>query len=516
MNKDFLKLIVKRLVVDTYELDYMELYNLSVSLGYKELSDNIEKHFIILGDLLRNNDYSKCYSVIKNFTRILKREDAIKLYNLGFILVNKTLKENNNLEYRKKMATKDIAIKSIEYCINNKEGYRELEEILKSEDLAESISNWYEGKTIITEELNPAIDWAMLQRTGDIVDYDNHSSDLACYIGEGKLRLGYLLFTIVAMINDLALYQGKTKLNSYTIDKIVDKVNDESVKSYYLEMYRINSNKKISDSEILKSLNNRYYQSHKNYVDCLSHLVLSNNISLHQLVDDNMKDYYNLERDLNSDMIFIDSSIVECIKNRNFLLPAGGVILQGDDYEIFIREVEKFDNYYISIILTSDSKVEGTMLIDLRNETVNASGNISKEVINRILTFYETSGLNYITNITLYILGNESDKSETEICKFEEIKDFEVVTPYYWRYKGKSNINPNAVENSPINAEKKIVIEAFVRKLPKGGIASLERQELAKRRFINLKEGYTIVDRYERTIKSSKSSSFSELLDTYN
>ncbi len=224
MNKDFLKLIVKRLIIDTYELDYTELYNLAISLGYRELADNIEKHFIILGDLLRNNDYSKCYSIIKNFTRMLKRDDAIKLYNLGFILVDKTLKEHNNLEYRKKMATKDIAIKSIEYCIENKEGYRELKDILESDDLADSILNWHEGGTIITEELDPAIDWAMLQKTGDIVDYDNHDSDLACYVGEGKLRLGYLLFTIIAMINDLPLYQGKTKLNRYSIDKLVDTI----------------------------------------------------------------------------------------------------------------------------------------------------------------------------------------------------------------------------------------------------------------------------------------------------
>lgn len=87
----------------------------------------------------------------------------------------------------------------------------------------------------------------------------------------------------------------------------------------------------------------------------------------------------------------------------------------------------------------------------------------------------------------------------------KKFSNFEVLAPYYWKYKDLYSYNTKYKVNLGIDfgfyGKMTQEISAFTRKLPVGQVASSIAKDLAKKYCLELEEGETIVSPFTRNSK---------------
>lgn len=223
---------------------------------------------------------------------------------------------------------------------------------------------------------------------------------------------------------------------------------------------------------------------------------------------DEYKKYFNFQYDYDIKKLYkkkifsIDHNV---IKLRKVLPPKGGIVLKikdDDDIEsIYFNEKEDLNNRAIGGVVRYTDGTEEDFIFIL-NSLVSSSifCTCSEKVFIALLLFYEVE----------YEIFNKV------LNKYGKI-DFEVLSPYYWRYR-KNNYETNKekkqrLEGKKIKREFTVNISSFIRKIK--GNPSKEAQELAEKLCVKLNPNHTIVKEHQRTYNknNSEGANLNKILD---
>ena len=198
------------------------------------------------------------------------------------------------------------------------------------------------------------------------------------------------------------------------------------------------------------------------------------------------------------------------IKLRKVLPPKGGVILKvkndNDIESIFLNEKGDIDTRVIGGIVRYTDGTEEDFIFMLNNFVSSSIFcSHSEKVFMALLLFYEVEYENF------YKILNKYGRVE-----------FEVLSPYYWRYR-KNNYETTKekeerLKGNRLKREHTVNISTFIRKIK--GNPSKEAQELAEKLCVKLEPNYTIVREHKRTYNKEANKPFEinkllELLKDY-
>ena len=222
---------------------------------------------------------------------------------------------------------------------------------------------------------------------------------------------------------------------------------------------------------------------------------------------DEYKKYFNFKYDYNIETLYkkrifsIDHNVV---KMRKVLPPKGGVILKinndADIESIYLNEKEDLNSRAVAgVVRYRDGSEED--FIFLLNNLVSSSifCTHAEKVFMALLLFYEVSYENF-------------DKILNKYGRME----FEVLSPYYWRYR-KSNYETTKEreqrnQGRKVKREFTVSISSFIRKIK--GNPSKEAQELAEKLCVKLEPNHTIVREHQRTYnKANDAIDVNKILD---
>lgn len=259
--------------------------------------------------------------------------------------------------------------------------------------------------------------------------------------------------------------------------------------SYSNSICRINKSNRKELISIHQGATGYYLTSTSNFNKCkenfkfnidtavgISGIGFYYNIVLAMAYKDNFRNYFDFNNLYMSDEIH--TLKVNVLRDRKFLTPDEGVIIKIKDYKskiesIYLKEVGIHDLMFIAGCVRYKDGAENNFSLPLNmTNIVPIFFRYAGEVMDYILDFYKT---NY-KDIDL------SDK-------------YEVISPYYWKYRGNNYESSSEREGNLSgnnNLVKKLVhISAHIRNIK--GNPSDSAKQLAKKKCINLKENQTIV-----------------------
>ena len=257
-----------------------------------------------------------------------------------------------------------------------------------------------------------------------------------------------------------------------------EKSGKDALGTYWINSYVNYYFSNLQDNNIGGYVN---FLSSSLYIDCLGPLATQSAIPFSLVYEDEFKSIYN----------------------RKFIIPNKGIIAEILGGSFYMREFDNIlDEHCISIIYKSgeDYKEYGYLLINLSARTITGL-NVGDLIISIIKATLECKLDDKVKCLHVNLEDIKNSYVELEIDNIpNEVKEAkpEIISPYYWKYRGDYNGTSELAEHSPMNSSREIVVNAFVRRLPNGGVASKERQDLARRYCINLENGYTIVDSFVR------------------
>ena len=214
---------------------------------------------------------------------------------------------------------------------------------------------------------------------------------------------------------------------------------------------------------------------------------------------DDFKKYFKFEYEYDNNRLYgktyftIDSSV---IKLRKVLPPNGGVILKINNDEniesIFINEKEDANLRALGGIVRYKDGAEEDFIFILNNPVSNFVYCTEPEkVFMALVKFYEI----------------EYERIDKLRAKYKTM-DFEVLSPYYWRYRANNyettKEKEQRLQGKKVKREFTVNISSFIRKIK--GNPSKEAQELAERLCVKLEPNHTIVREHKRTYNKSNES----------
>lgn len=219
---------------------------------------------------------------------------------------------------------------------------------------------------------------------------------------------------------------------------------------------------------------------------------------------------------------FVPGYNLECLRNRNYILPKNGVILKvlDDTNDISSFILEGYDDI-IGCYICQMKDINDCRVIDLIFMTANVNNIIyPNDCTISLLNLYDVApiikrgdeGIEQIDVFNILISSYSACKKDSDAkleytshyMKYKSL-EYEVYKPSYWKYKGlaklKQHNQKELVEKESLLAEKEIKINAFKRKLPKGSSRSKQAEELARKYCLDLKDDETVVSPFERKQK---------------
>lgn len=172
---------------------------------------------------------------------------------------------------------------------------------------------------------------------------------------------------------------------------------------------------------------------------------------------------------------------------RKYIVPQSGVVLDILNHPVFdrilVKELEMNNElYFIKCDMRFNDGTEFPYIINIKGMKAESwIAPIVMELMKILVKFYQVN----------------TDEVEIEPTEY----DFDIVTPDYWKYKGKQNKSKhseNSIHKETVGLKQLYTIKPFIRKLNKGAKASDEALALAKRLHIKVEDGYTIVNEHER------------------
>lgn len=223
---------------------------------------------------------------------------------------------------------------------------------------------------------------------------------------------------------------------------------------------------------------------------------------------DEFSKYFKIEYNLNYDELY-DKRVfaigVDVMRLRKVLPPNGGVILKfiDDEYieSIYFNEKEDVDDRIVAgVVRYVDGSENDFSFLLSKVIGCNIYCKHCERVFMALLKFYEVSYPNFENILKKY--GNPN---------------FEVISPYYWKYR-KQNYETNKertqrLEGKKVKREYTVKISTFIRKIK--GEASAESKALAEKLFIKLEPNHTVVREHTRTYNKSNTSNTLEALKKF-
>ena len=291
-----------------------------------------------------------------------------------------------------------------------------------------------------------------------------------------KLNLIHSTYLLCLVFNnDLLNYkiEGITESNGkYRIDKSIKKELisiHQGATGYYL----------TTTKNFDKCINNFRFDIDK--AVGISGIGFYYNIVLAMAYKDNFKNYFDFSNLYISNRIY--SIDVNVLRDRKFLIPNKGVIIKITDDKSEIESI-----YLNEVIIRDLMFIVGCVRYrDGEENNISFPLNIAKKipmfcrdartVMDYILAFYK-------------IEYRENDLN----------MKYEVISPYYWKYK-EHNYESNSEKESSISEDdnltkKPVYISSYIRNIT--GNPSDSAKQLAKKMCINLKENQTIVTGHMR------------------
>lgn len=184
---------------------------------------------------------------------------------------------------------------------------------------------------------------------------------------------------------------------------------------------------------------------------------------------------------------------------RKILLPKNGVILLVDDKNSYIESIllkEKLGTYYNNLIIVTRYK-DGSEMI---NTLMIKDWELSTD--ERRLNVYKVEEVQNAPSTADYV---SSFFGMYDDAHYKYKPNYEVIAPYYWKYRDKNYKSENDVVNDKgvvIKREYSIDVAPFIRKI--SGEPGKEAKALADKLGVILEQGYTIVKAHRRVYNKSK------------
>lgn len=120
----------------------------------------------------------------------------------------------------------------------------------------------------------------------------------------------------------------------------------------------------------------------------------------------------------------------------------------------------------------------------------------------KLSELFDANGVNEYDRKHLGTFTQDINRLIKEMIDSMNPENFTYYTPSQWNYDVFSSKSSDKLY-IPEEPRKLVKVGRYTRRLPEGQTASLEAQALAKRFFIELKEGYTLVDEHEKVARRS-------------
>lgn len=199
-----------------------------------------------------------------------------------------------------------------------------------------------------------------------------------------------------------------------------------------------------------------------------------------------LKSYFNISENPFENSLDLEVCYLKCslLKSRKFLPPRGGVVLKINNHEhiesIYLNEGEFHEDRFLTAIVRYKDKSEYvfSLILPVNLFHIIALKHV-EDVIDILLDFY----------------GIEDENKPNNNL------DYEVLSPYYWKYRNNNyetkNEKETRVSGKKVKREHEIKISSFIRKI--NGNPSNEALTLAKRLCIELEPNTTVVKEHTRT-----------------
>lgn len=223
---------------------------------------------------------------------------------------------------------------------------------------------------------------------------------------------------------------------------------------------------------------------------------------------DEFSKYFKIEYNLDHDELYdkkVFAMDIDVMKLRKVLPPNGGVILKfindKDIESIYLNEKEDVDDRIVAgVVRYTDGSENDFAFLLSKVVSSNIFCKHCEKVFIALLKFYEVSYSNF----------------ENILKKYGD-PNFEVISPYYWKYR-KQNYETNKertqrLEGKKVKREYTVKISTFIRKIK--GEASAESKALAEKLFIKLEPNHTVVREHTRTYNKSNTSNTLEALKKF-
>lgn len=370
-------------------------------------------------------------------------------------------------------------------------------------------------------------------KESDIEDKENR------IIGEQR-TIEFMSYQIIIQDLTFMLQTFKNKkvgrINPIKIDTLINDKSIELSKSSYLDYYKDTLCKTDPKFYLIEAglakfklnLNDLKFGVNA-IVSFITDEVLSH-YYLKKLLPE-YSEFYDLKTDSLNNLVIklimerIDESnvsscpaFIELLRKRDFLIPHGGVNINGRRVignlsagefrlakSIDLYERQYNDNNFL-IVLDNSNEDCFITIINLHTGTLINTNPDLYGVLNRLYYFYELykkdpvgGTLDPWLYYTFQIINVESGIKTIKGTLLDDFENYDVAVPYYWRYKGKyKNSSSSKNNNHLINNDKKTYISAFTRRLPKGHKRSEDAIRLSKIYCLQLGENETIVRPFER------------------
>lgn len=328
--------------------------------------------------------------------------------------------------------------------------------------------------------------------------------DVESYYKSCALLAKISLFAII-INNDLLNYRIDYLIDNKTDYKIIKNLKKENI-SLAKGLYDIPVFLTMNEIKTLKNFLDNKIPT-KEYMDVYS-VILFQSLSEILFFKDEYKKYFSFRYNYNLEELYkkkIFSMEHGVVKLRKVLPPKGGVILKvknDDEIEsIYFNEKEDINNRAVAgVVRYTDGTEEDFIFILNSLVSSNIFCRCSEKVFMALLLFYEVDYKNF-------------DKIINRYGKVE----FDVLSPYYWKYR-KSNYETTKekeqrLQGKKVKKEYTVKISTFIRKIK--GNPSKEAQELAERLCVKLEPNFTIVREHSRTYNKTNNNKvdYNKILD---
>lgn len=205
----------------------------------------------------------------------------------------------------------------------------------------------------------------------------------------------------------------------------------------------------------------------------------------------------------------IERNFIETFYSRKVMIPSGGVVMSIEETRGDVLLLESDDDTMGYSIFTMDRCEEvgitscNFIFLSFRESTIRRPLGFVKYMMDVYRTIDKIPDKGFLSVPVRYDVSGTKVSVDLILTSMGELGDYEVYSPDYWKYRGKFNTSGSSEPNLTDSfIKKRITINPFKRRLPRGHARSQSAEEKARRMCIKLEEDETIVSGFEKWQRS--------------